>query len=293
MGEITFAKWAFNDRCNLRCPYCLATTDEVVELPFSDLCKIMDKMYDKGVRYIDFFGKEPLFDDTIFSLIKYAKSKGYDFSYSFISNGKNLLKYAEDILDSGISSFTISYDGGYGGRKYIFDLNDISPFLGIIPVEFSVDVHRNNVDHLGAICDELIECGADSIYFKPIIPHEHSGDDTASDFYLSQQEYLDCIRRVAKEYEGFPLKFSFPLQFSKVAVEALSLESPDNNTQIFADLVCEAGNGGIFIASNGYAYGCGVIHYDNCGKHCVDFLSASDSDLDNLKPKGKCKLCLI
>lgn len=291
MNEILYAKWAFNDRCNLRCPYCLADTEEVVELPFSDLCMIMDKMHDIGVEYIDFFGKEPLLNDTMFSLIRYAKSKGYDFTYTFISNGKNLSKYTKDIIECGVSSFTISYDGGYGGRKFIFDLQDITPFLDVIPVEFSVDVHRNNIDHLDKICDELILSGADSIYFKPIIPHTNSADESANDFYLKPQEYLDCVRRLAEKYEGYILKFSFPLSFNKVALEAISLETA--TTLIFDDISCKAGDGSIFIASNGDAYGCGVVHYDNCGKHCVNFLSASPKELEDLTPKGKCRPCLV
>lgn len=292
MNPIPFAKWAFNERCNLRCPYCLADNDKVHELSFPDLCKVMDKLHALGVEYIDFFGKEPLLNDTMFSLIDYADSKGYCFRYTFITNGKNVRKYTKEIIECGFSSFTISYDGGYGGREFIFDLKDLEPFIEEdIPVGFSVDVHRNNVDHLENICSELISGGASSLYFKPIIPHVKSASKSADDFYLAQDEYLDCVRRIVDKFEGFPLKFSFPFVFNKVAKEALVLES--ETTSIFTDFKCDSGNGTIFIASNGDAYGCGVTYYDNRGNHCINFLSASDSELELLKSDGTRRLCVV
>ena len=292
MSKFPFAKWAFNDRCNLKCPYCLADNDTIQELPFPDLCRIMDRFHELGVEDIDFFGKEPLLNETMFSLIDYADSKGYCFRYSFISNGKNLRKYTKNIIDCGFSTFTISYDGGYGGRKFIFDLKDLAPFIEKdIPVGFSIDVHRNNVDHLESICNELISGGASNLYFKPIIEHTHSGDESADNFYLTQDEYLDCVKRVVSKFEGFPLKFSFPFTFNRVARKALELES--ETTFIFHDLKCSSGDGIIFVASNGDAYGCGVTYYDNRGKHCINFLSASDSDFELLKSDGTRRFCVV
>ena len=292
MSKIEFAKWAINDRCNLKCPYCLAENKDVQELSFPNLCRIMDKLYYLGVRYIDFFGKEPLLNDTMFSLIRYADSKGYNFSYSFISNGKNLKKFTEDIIDCDFTTFTISYDGGYGGREFLFDLRDLKPFLDRdIPVCFSIDVHRNSVDHLTTICEELISGGAFSLYFKPIIAHTNSIGDSSDSFYLSQDEYLDCVTKVVSKFEGFPLIFSFPFTFNRVAKKALDLKS--ETTRILTDFVCKSGNGNVFIASNGDAYGCGVTYYDNKGNHCINFLSASDSDFESLKSDGTTRFCVV
>lgn len=292
MSKFPFVKWAFNDRCNLRCPYCLADNDTIQELSFPDLCRIMDRLHELGAECIDFFGKEPLLNDTMFSLIDYAHSKGYCFEYSFISNGKNVRKYTNEIIDCGISSFSISYDGGYGGREFIFDLNYLSPFIeNNIPVGFSIDVHRNNFEHLSEICSELISGGASILYFKPIIQHPNSGSDSADSFYLNQYEYLDCIKGIIDNFEGFPLKFSFPFIFNRVAKEAIKLES--STTSIFPDFSCNAGDEMIFIASNGDAYGCGVNYYDNPGKHCINFLSASDSDFELLKSDGTRRFCVV
>lgn len=292
MSKFDFAKWAFNDRCNLRCPYCLANNENIQELSFQDLCKIMDRLHELGVLYIDFFGKEPLLNDTMFSLIEYADSKGYLFVYSFITNGKNVKKYSDSIIECGISSFTISYDGGYGGREFIFDLKDLAPFkYNDIPVGFSIDVHRNNVEHLEEICSELISGGASNLYFKPIISHTHAESESADSFYLTPGEYLDCVKRIVSKFEGFPLDFSFPFTFNKVAEEALSLVS--ETTSVFTDFKCDSGDNRLFISSNGDAYGCGVIYYDNRGKHCINLLTASESDFEKLKSDGTRRFCVM
>lgn len=287
---ISYAKWAINDRCNLNCPYCLAS-GKVDELPLSKLLLIVDKLKELGIEHIDFFGKEPLLNGDIFALVDYADKKMYDFTYSLITNGKNLSKFTPEIISRNFIQVAVSYDGGYGGREYVFDLEQSKPLINSgIQVEYSLDIHRNTLPHITELCDKIIKNGGSSLYIKPIIPHtSQHGNSLASPFYVTPEEFLECIKSSIKYFEGFPMTFSIPFQFNSIVGEALRYES--ETTSIFPDLRCEAGNS-LYISSNGKAYGCGVIHYDNPGYHCIDILCCSINDLKNLCSTDGCRFCI-
>ena len=72
-------KWYINNCCNLNCPFCFVKGINTLSQTFEEKCKVLDKLYTDGVRNIDFFGKEPLFNHEIFDVMQYGKSKGYDF----------------------------------------------------------------------------------------------------------------------------------------------------------------------------------------------------------------------
>lgn len=284
----SYAKWAINDRCNLSCPYCLASK-KVNELPLKDLFRIAYKLYEIGVQHIDFFGKEPLFNENIFAITDYASKRGCDFTYSLITNGKNLNRFIPDIISRNFTQIAVSYDGGYGGRSYTFDPKQATPLTEAgIEVEYSIDVHRAVLPHIVDICGSLIDKGS-SLYIKPIIPHISQQDNSFADpFYITPDEFLSCIDLVTRKFNGFPITFSIPFQFNAITSKALQYEN--ETTTIFSDLKCCAGNS-LYLSSDGKAYGCGAIHYDNNGNHCVDFLTCSTEDFIHLISDGSCRFC--
>lgn len=104
------------DICNLRCPFCLRTSNpELIQnkiMSFDTFKKIIDEASKKGVYGIklNIIG-EPLIHPHIHKFIEYAKKKEILDIY-FNTNGKLLnKKIAKELIDIGLNRISISFEG--------------------------------------------------------------------------------------------------------------------------------------------------------------------------------------
>lgn len=241
-------KWYINNSCNLSCPFCFVKGIHKPEVSLETKFKILDKLHQEGVKFVDFFGKEPLFNKDIFKIMKYGESNNYDFYYTFISNGVNLKKYTKDIINSPCREFTISFDFHSGDRKFKFDLKDLLPFKesGFF-IELSIDVHNSNIQTLMEKSKNLKEFGVNSLYFNPIMPFKGVGVN-----HISESDYEKFIKGFLKEYrDTYEVIFKIPFQMKRLS-EKYSIEDKNFYTEPF----CSAGIDHFCISSDGIAFGC-------------------------------------
>ncbi|MBC8492543.1 MAG: radical SAM protein, partial [Chloroflexi bacterium] len=102
--------FAVTNRCNARCEFCSiplqpyngATSPNLFE-------QAIDKLYDLGVRYIQFTGGEPLLYPYLIRVIKHASELGM--LMTVVTNGSLLdEKRAKALAESGVQGASISVD---------------------------------------------------------------------------------------------------------------------------------------------------------------------------------------
>ena len=278
-GIITSAKVCLNNTCNLKCPYCLMTGVEHsgTTLTEEQLIECIDKLYSFGIKEFDLFGKEPLFDDRAIHVLEHFRSYE-DIKFSMITNGKNLDKYADRLLESNLSQLTISYDGG-AYRSFTVDFGLISYLLhNGLPVEISIDLHNKNWFNINKFLRAFYDLGVPTVYIKPI--EDWGGCDKS--YSISEDLYSSVIDEVTTSENPIPLTvFSIPYKHQKLTKkysELFKFDIPQySNRPIRFELdnVCTSGYTSIYLNSNGYVYGCGTCAYErpNSGHKLEDINS--------------------
>ncbi len=100
--------------CNATCDFCNYAYDKgLVKAPafidFDDLCRGLDILYRRGIRYLTFQGGEPLLHPRLPGMIGYATSRGM--SPTLVTNGWLLPRKLDRLCAAGLKSLMISIDG--------------------------------------------------------------------------------------------------------------------------------------------------------------------------------------
>tara|TARA_Y100001936_G_scaffold52319_1_gene50827 strand:- start:1496 stop:2536 length:1041 start_codon:yes stop_codon:yes gene_type:complete len=113
--KFDYLRLAVNEKCNLRCIYCMP--EKGIELLNEDLYlsqleikRIISLFAQMGISKIRFTGGEPLLRKDIPNLIRYAKYKCGINQVHLTTNGILLNKYISQLEAAGISGINISLD---------------------------------------------------------------------------------------------------------------------------------------------------------------------------------------
>ena len=113
--EFDYLRLAVNERCNLRCIYCMP--EEGVQLLNKDqylskleIKRIISLFTQMGISKIRFTGGEPLLRKDISELIRYAKNECKIEQVHLTTNGILLNKYLDQLSRAGLSGINISLD---------------------------------------------------------------------------------------------------------------------------------------------------------------------------------------
>jgi len=113
--EFDYLRLAVNERCNLRCIYCMP--EEGVQLLNKDqylskleIKRIISLFTQMGITKIRFTGGEPLLRKDISELIRYAKNECKIEQVHLTTNGILLNKYLDQLSRAGLSGINISLD---------------------------------------------------------------------------------------------------------------------------------------------------------------------------------------
>lgn len=282
---ITFAKWAVNNRCNLNCPFCVMSDIKDRELSFEDKKKVMDKLYSMGVKSIDFFGKEPLVDETVFYLMEYASMKGYNFEYSLITNGVNLDWYYDIILASPCSSITVSYDFSVE-RSFQTSLGLLGELSRYKFVELSIDVHKGHDKEIFKGVKEVHKKGIKSIYVKPILPY---GSNAGNVSPMTEREFELFCNKLIKIKKRPYLFISVPFEYPSMTT---CYEGVSGGTfQYFTDKHCSAGCDKMYIGCDGTVYGCGMIACNGIKTNTCNILTSDMETIESTIRTNGCRMC--
>ena len=110
-----YARIAVNEKCNLRCVYCMPEEGinfkpEKDLLSKSEIKRVISILSDLGVKKIRFTGGEPLLRKDIFDLIKHASGEKKNRSIHLTTNGLLLDSLLDRLVSSGLSGVNISLD---------------------------------------------------------------------------------------------------------------------------------------------------------------------------------------
>jgi len=81
----SYAQFYITFRCNSRCESCLFWKKRATELSLKEKNRILDNLYEFGIRNLTITGGEPLMSKDVFELLDYASKKG--FSINLNTNG--------------------------------------------------------------------------------------------------------------------------------------------------------------------------------------------------------------
>jgi PqqA peptide cyclase len=159
-------------RCPLQCPYCsnpLALEKAGVELDTATWLRVLDEAAELGVLQVSFSGGEPTVRRDLEDLITRAAALGL---YSNLITAGVLLDEPRlhALIDAGLDHLQLSVQdaepgnadriGGYrGGHTRKLRLAELVRASGI-PLTINAVVHRQNVEHLEAIIELAVACGA-------------------------------------------------------------------------------------------------------------------------------------
>ncbi|MEU4380510.1 StsB family radical SAM/SPASM domain sactipeptide maturase [Micromonospora echinofusca] len=112
-SPLNTAYYAITDGCNLRCPYCYASSEKCLpgELNTAESLDLVDQVAAMGTRTIIFTGGEPMLRKDLFQVVEHAKSRGLLCNVitnaTMIRSAQIAQRFAE-LFDA----VTISLDGG-------------------------------------------------------------------------------------------------------------------------------------------------------------------------------------
>ncbi|MCI8992156.1 MAG: radical SAM protein [Eubacterium sp.] len=101
------------ERCNLGCPYCFADNGKGADLSFEKVCRNLDEMFEKGIRFLHVSGGEPTLHPKLSEIISYAAQKGF-YYIQLNTNGIRIAedaRYTKTLADAGLSSVFLQFDG--------------------------------------------------------------------------------------------------------------------------------------------------------------------------------------
>lgn len=156
--------------CNMKCPICYSVFEKSIcnsslNNATNDMKKkVIDKMFEFGFKKIMFTGGEPLLDNNLLDLIRYAKSKGFKTGLS--TNGlllsKNILINLNNCLDElslpleGSTPFI--HSANRGNKEHFFTIQHCIKIAG--DYDFKLDigtvVSRYNLKDIKNILDLLL-----------------------------------------------------------------------------------------------------------------------------------------
>ena len=115
--HVSYLRVSVTDRCDFRCVYCMA--EDMTFLPKKDVLtleeleRLCTAFVRKGVRKLRLTGGEPLVRRNIMSLIrnlgKHLETGALD-ELTLTTNGSQLAKYADELVDAGVRRINVSVD---------------------------------------------------------------------------------------------------------------------------------------------------------------------------------------
>lgn len=163
--QVSYLRLSVTDRCNLRCTYCMA--EDMTFLPKSKVLSIEEMAYvarafvELGVEKIRLTGGEPLVRNGVVELAKQISGINGLRELVMTSNGVLLDKFAQPLVDAGVSRINISIDSLQPERfRKLTRFGDLTDVLRGIDVASKAAFKRlklNVVVLKGANDDEIID----------------------------------------------------------------------------------------------------------------------------------------
>ena len=281
-SKITTAKLYINNSCQFSCSHCFIGKHKLFSKPLSteEWCYVIKDLVNAGITNIDFFGKEPLFDDKIFTLLDVCKSLGV--TYSLITNGVNVKSYIDELekykpkVALSVETLDNNLKHRNTGRHILDTINLL--LEREIPVSISIDLNYGNYKKIPSIIQTLYKVGVKEFYVKPIRPFGENESDLMKSLIHPKHIYstMDKLQKLSKELSvGVTISFASMdlyrlLEYdrdkfnSMIGVAIINRSDYVGNLFIDTELYCHRFKNIISITPDGYVLGC-------ASEYCTDY----------------------
>lgn len=218
------ATFEITKRCNLKCTYCYADSDEdAVDLPTDEWKRIIDRADELGIKYLLFSGGEPTLRSDLLDLLRYADS--LSMVTALRSNGTLLTDsiIAEIASLKHLSSFCLSLDGatlkqndylrGQGSFLAVFGAARLLKEAGV-PTYIETTFSKANIgqsEYFAVIANAL---GLDGLVVRQVV-REGRASERDEDCLFSKED----VSVLTKLRDEFAPQYSINVHFACVLGE--------------------------------------------------------------------------
>ena len=228
---VTYLRVSVTDRCDFRCVYCMA--EDMTFLPktevltLEELDRLCSAFVRKGVKKLRLTGGEPLVRRNIMSLIK-SLGRHLDTGdleeLTLTSNGSQLARFADELVDAGVRRVNVSLDTldpdrfeaitRWGKLDKVLDGIDAAKKAGLAIKINAVALKNFNEDEL----DRMIEYCGENDFDMTLIETMPLGeiDQDRTDQYLP----LSTVRERLEQnwtLTDIPFKTGGPARYTEIA----------------------------------------------------------------------------
>lgn len=228
--KIDYLRISVTDRCDFRCTYCM---DEDVTflskehvLSLEEIVHVAKTFIAMGTKHIRITGGEPLVrKNVLWALEQIANTEGLE-ELTITTNGSQLYKMAQDLLNVGVSRINISLDTLKADRFFALTRKDkfqqvINGIEAASKLPFkrlkinSVMLKNHNDDELYDLAKFALDRNMD-ISFIEEMPLGIISDHNRAETYLSSDDVIDTL---SKHYEltSSNIKTGGPTRYYHVA----------------------------------------------------------------------------
>ncbi len=203
--KITYLRISVTDRCDLRCVYCMCEDMTFVPrtqlLTLEEISTIARCFVELGVTKLRLTGGEPLVRKDVMSLfgdLGDLRANGRLQDLTITTNGTQLVRYAQQLHDQGVTRINVSLDTLQADRfKRMTRVGNIHKTLAglaaIRKVGFkriklnSVILKNRNHDEINDLVDFAVENGFDITFIEEMPLGETTHHDRAEAYYSSAE----------------------------------------------------------------------------------------------------------
>ncbi|MFQ5468733.1 MAG: GTP 3',8-cyclase MoaA [Gammaproteobacteria bacterium] len=209
-----YVRIAVIEKCNLRCTYCMPEEgvdfkDKDLVLRADEIQRVVEVLAGMGIKKVRFTGGEPLVRNDIIEIVEAASQTPGIKATHLTTNGLLFPRYAEDLLNAGLTGVNISLDSlqknkferitRRSGLDKVLESIDLAIDLGYPRVKVNVVLMRGfNEDELSAFC-ELTKDKPITVRFIEFMPFDaHQIWETGEHFASA----ADLVRQIEHLYPG-------------------------------------------------------------------------------------------
>lgn len=228
--HVSYLRVSVTDRCDFRCVYCMA--EDMTFLPKKDVLSLEElerlcgAFIRKGVRKLRLTGGEPLVRRDIMTLIRNLGKHldtGMLEELTLTTNGSQLHRYADDLMDAGVRRINVSVDTLDPAKfKEATRWGDLEKVMGGLAAAkkagLQVKINAVALKHLNANeFDDMIRwCGENAFDLTLIetMPLGEIGEDRVDQYLPLSQVRADLEKRWT--LTDIPYRTGGPARFTEV-----------------------------------------------------------------------------
>jgi MoaA/NifB/PqqE/SkfB family radical SAM enzyme len=275
---VTEVRMLINDKCNTQCKHCFYGDYHVGSddaLTYSKWMDFMCEAAQYGITNFHFAGKEPFYDDGIFKFTYFIKNmlSDYNVTYDAVTNGINVKKYINEIVDAGFSRVCVSFDDRVGGRTrektsigYMEELINHE-----VPTAAFITLTNSNKNNIMKNIEYLDKIGVSEFCVNPIryigsarnIKDELVKGSDILKLFLLLKEHNVTNKKILFKVPSYLVEQTNKLnnvKWNQAINEILTYDHwmLNDNVEFSPELFCHSYLGNVTITPDGFVLGCGM-----------------------------------